>query len=157
MAAEPTTAELRALVAEFEPGKGHVMPALHRVQDTYGYITREAIEVIAQQLRTTPALVYGCVSFYDDFRTHPPAQTEISWCSGPACRLKGGDNIRAAMQHVLEVPLGGQTDDHRVGLHLGQCIGTCHEAPQVWVNGEIVGHLTVASAIRLARELKGAE
>lgn len=157
MAAEPTRAELRALVAEFEPGRGHLMPALHRVQDTYRYITRDAIEVIAEQLNTTPALVYGCVSFYEDFRTHAPAKIEISWCSGPACRLKGGDQIREAMQHTLELPLGGQTDDHRIGLHLGQCIGTCHEAPQVWVDGKIVGNLTVAKAIRLARELKAAE
>jgi NADH:ubiquinone oxidoreductase subunit E len=157
MAAEPTTAELRALVAEFEPGKGHVMPALHKVQDTYGYITREAIEAVAEQLNTTPALVYGCVSFYDDFRTHPAARTEVSWCSGPACRLKGGDQIRAAMQQTLGVSLGGQSEDHEVGFHLGQCIGTCSEAPQVWVNGKVVGDLTVAKAIRLARELKGAK
>lgn len=157
MAAEPTTAELRALVAEFEPGKGHLMPALHKVQETYGYITRDAIEAVAAQLNTTPALVYGCVSFYDDFRTHPPAHVEISWCSGPACRLKGGDQIRAAMQATLGIALDGQTDDHQVGLHLGQCIGTCSEAPQVWVNGKVVGNLTVAKAIELTRGLRGAE
>lgn len=154
MQAEPTTQELRALVAEFQPGRGHVMPALHKVQNTYGYITREAIEAVARQLNTTPALVFGTVSFYADFRTHKPARTEISWCSGPACRVLGGDRIRDAIQHTLELPLGGQTPDHGVGLHLGQCNGTCTEAPQVWVNGKVVGNLTVAGAIGLAREIK---
>ncbi|MBI2767379.1 MAG: NAD(P)H-dependent oxidoreductase subunit E [Chloroflexi bacterium] len=157
MPAEPTTQELRALVAEFEPEKGHVLPALHKVQEQYGYISRKAIEIVARQLNTTPALIYGAVSFYSDFRTHPPAATEISWCSGPACRLLGGDRIREAMQQTLELPLGGQSGDHRYGLHLGQCNGTCSEAPQVWVNGKVTGNLTVASAIRLAREVKGAE
>lgn len=157
MQAEPTTQELRALVAEFQPGRGHVMPALHKVQKTYGYISREAIEVVARQLNTTPALVFGTVSFYSDFRTHEPPETEITWCSGPACRVLGGDRIRDAIQHTLELPLGGQTPDHKVGLHLGQCNGTCTEAPQVWVNGKVVGNLTVAGAIGLARELKGDE
>ncbi|MEO9254132.1 MAG: NAD(P)H-dependent oxidoreductase subunit E [Tepidiformaceae bacterium] len=157
MAAEPSLRELRELVAEFEPNKGHLMPALHKVQDSYGYISRDAIDVIARQLDSTPALVYGCVSYYTDFRTHKPAENEISWCSGPACRLFGGDRIREAMQHTLGLPLGEQTDDHRVGLHIGQCIGTCSEAPQVWLNGEIKGHLTVAAAIRMARELKDAK
>lgn len=157
MQAEPTTQELRALVAEFQPGRGHVMPALHKVQKTYGYISREAIEVVARQLNTTPALVFGTVSFYSDFRTHEPPATEITWCSGPACRVLGGDRIRDAIQHTLELPLGGQTPDHKVGLHLGQCNGTCTEAPQVWVNGKVVGNLTVAGAIGLARELKGDE
>jgi len=157
MSADPTAQELRDLVAGFEPGKGHLLPALHKVQDTYGYISRPAIEAVARQLNTTPALVYGAVSFYADFRTHPRPETEITWCSGPACRVRGGDRIREAIQHTLELPLGGESDDHRYGLHLGQCNGTCHEAPQVWVNDEVVGNLTVASAIRLARKIKSAE
>lgn len=157
MAAEPSVRELRELVAEFEPGKGHLMPALHKVQDTYGYISREAIEAVARQLNTTPALVYGAVSFYTDFRTHPPAETEIAWCSGPACRLRGGDRIREAMQQTLGVHLDEPGLDHRYAIHVGQCNGTCSEAPQVWVNGKVVGNLTVASAIRLARGIRGSE
>ena len=51
----------------------------------------------------------------------------------------------------------GHSEDHRYGFHLGQCQGTCSEAPQVWVNGKVTGNLTVASAIRLAREVKAAE
>jgi NADH:ubiquinone oxidoreductase subunit E len=155
MGTAPTRQELRELVAEFQPGKGHVMPALHKVQDKYGWISREAIEAVARQLNTTPALIYGAVSFYSDFRTHPPAETELSWCSGPACRLRGGDRVREAIQQTLKLPLGSQTPDHKVGLHLGQCNGTCSEAPQIWVNGKVVGNLTAASAIRLARSLKG--
>jgi NADH:ubiquinone oxidoreductase subunit E len=108
MSAEPTVQELRETVAEFVPGRGHVLP-------------------------------------------------EIAWCCGPACRLKGGDRIREAMQQVLELPLGGHSDDHRYGLHIGQCNGTCSEAPQVWVNGKVVGNLTVSNAIQLARKVRGAE
>lgn len=156
-AAEPTLQELRELVAEFAPGKGHVMPALHRVQDRYGWISRRAVEVIARQLASPPALIYGALTFYSEFRTHPPAATEIAWCSGPACRLLGGDRIREAMQRTLEVPLGENSADGRYGFHLGQCNGTCHEAPQVWVNGKVVGNLTVANAIRLARKVRDGE
>ena len=157
MQAEPTIQELRETVAEFQEGKGHVMPALHKVQERYGYVSRPAIEVIARQLNTSPALIYGAVSFYTDFRTSPPPKSEIAWCSGPACRLLGGDRIREAMQQVLELPLGGHSDDHAYGLHMAQCNGTCSEAPQVWLNGKVTGNLTVASAIRLARKVKAGE
>ncbi len=156
MAAEPTVQELRDLVAGYEPGKGHLLPALHRIQETYGYISRDAIDVVARQLKTTAALVYGTVSFYTDLRTHHPPQREISWCSGPACRLAGGERIREAIEHTLGLPLVGHSEDNRYGLHLGQCVGGCHESPQVWVNGEVRGNLTVADAIRLAREVKAA-
>ena len=154
MTAEPSLQELRDLVREFGPGKGHVLPALHKVQNQYGYISRNAIAVVARQLNSTPALIFGAVSFYADFRTHPRPETEIAWCRGPSCRLRAGDHIREAIQQTLELPLGGESEDHRYGLHLGQCNGTCSEAPQVWVNGEVVGNLTVAGAIRLAREVR---
>ena len=155
MQAEPSMQELRELVAEFLPNRGHVMPALHKVQDRYGYVPRVAMDVIARQLSTTPALIYGAATFYTDFRLHPRPETEISWYSGPACRLKGGDRIREAIQATLEVPLGGESDDGRYGLHIGQCNGTCTESPQVWVNEKVVGNLTVSKAIRLARDIKG--
>lgn len=154
MAAEPTTRELTDLLAEFGPDRGHVLPALHKVQEHYGYVPRRAFDIIARQLRTTPAMIYGAASFYTDFRTVPPPEHTIDWCSGPACRLKGGDRIREAMEHTLEIPLGEQSDDDRVGFRVGQCNGTCTEAPQVWVDGRVVGRLTVASAIRLARKFR---
>jgi NADH:ubiquinone oxidoreductase subunit E len=155
MAAEPGIQELRELVAEFEPGRGHVLPALHKVQHHYGYIPRRAIEAIARQLNTTAAMVFGAVSYYSDFRSEPPPSTQVDWCSGPACRLQGGDRIREAMEATFDLPLGGQSEDGRYGFRLGQCNGTCHEAPQVWVNGQVVGNLSVSAAIRLAREVKG--
>jgi NADH:ubiquinone oxidoreductase subunit E len=50
--------------------------------------------------------------------------------------------------------MGENTDDNRLGLHLGQCVGTCDNAPQVWVNGEVVGPLTIAGSVELVRELQ---
>src|SRR5215218_3713824 len=67
MAEEPGVQELRDLVAEFEPDRGHVMPALHKVQDRFGYIPKTAFEVIARQLNSTPALIYGAATFYTDY------------------------------------------------------------------------------------------
>ena len=155
MAAEPTTRELRELVAGYEFERGHLLPALIAIQERYGYVSREAIETLARQFRVAPALIFGAVSFYADFRTEPPPRREIVWCSGPACRLRGGDRIREAIQHTLELPLDGQSEDGACGLRLGQCNGACSEAPLVWLDGEVVGRLTVARAVALAREVKG--
>ena len=89
MTVEPGVQELRELVAEFQPGRGHVMPALHKVQRAYGWIPRPAIEAIARQLNTTPALIFGAATFYSDFR-NPPARRDRSrvvlWPRLPAQR-----------------------------------------------------------------------
>ena len=45
------TLEIQELVAEFKPGNADLLPALHAVQHRYGYIPKEAMGVVAKQLR----------------------------------------------------------------------------------------------------------
>lgn len=153
-------AQLRALVAAFRPDHGDLLAALHTVQHEYGYLSHEALAVVAEQLQLFTAHVYGAASYYSEFRFQPPAAVEIRWCSGPACRARNGGGIRDAMLATLGVAMDGQTPDGRVGVRLGQCNGTCELAPQVWIEerathtSEVVGGLTAARAIGLARALR---
>ena len=148
------TLEIQQLVREFKPGDGDLLAALHAVQHHYGYIPRPAIGVVARQLRLSEAKVHGAITFYSEYRLTPPPQVLVGWCSGPACRLKGGDHIRKVLETELGIGMGENTEDNRLGLHLAQCNGTCEHAAQVWVNGDVVGPLTAADTVRLARRLK---
>ena len=148
--------ELEALIADVKPDNADLLAVFHRIQEAYGYVPPEAVPLLAAKLRTTPARVFGAMSFYSEIRTEPPPRLTISWCSGPACRLKGAENIRRALESVLGVELGQSTPDLALGLRLVQCDGTCGLAPLVRLNGRTRGPLTVAEAIRLARELRKA-
>jgi NADH:ubiquinone oxidoreductase subunit E len=151
------TLEIQHLIRDFKPGDGDMMAALHKVQHHYGYIPKIAMRVVARQLRLSEARVYGAVTFYSEFRLTPPPATLIGWCSGLACRLKGGEGVRKVLETELGIAMGENTDGDNLGLHLAQCNGTCEQAPQIWVNGEVVGPLTAASTVRLVRELKDRE
>ena len=146
--------ELEQLLTDLKPADADLLAALHRIQEAYDYVPPQAIPLLAEKLHTTPAMVYGAITFYSEIRLKPPARTTISWCSGPACRLKGSENIRRALEAVLGIGLEESTSDNAIGLHLVQCDGTCALAPLVRLNGRPVGPLTVSEAIRLARELK---
>lgn len=148
------TLEIQHLIREFKPADGDLMGALHAVQHHYGYVPKMALKVVARQLRLSEAKVYGAATFYSEFRLTPPPETLIGWCSGLACRLKNGQGIRNALETELGVGMGENTADNKVGLHFAQCNGTCEYAPQVWVNGKVVGSLTAANAVKLARDLK---
>ena len=113
---QPTLAELRALVAEFQPDRGHVMPALHKVQDTYGYISRDAVEVIARQLNTTPALVWGTVSYYATITptrrqrprspgaAAPPAASSVATASAKPCSRSSNSRSVAKATTIARRP-----------------------------------------------------
>ena len=148
------TLEIQHLLREFKPGDGDLMAALHAVQHHYGYIPKMSMSVVARQLRLSEARVYGAVTFYSEFRLTPPPATLIGWCCGPACRIKGGEGVRQVLEHELGIGMGENTDGDKLGLHLAQCNGTCEFAPQIWVDGKVVGPLTALSTVRLTRELK---
>ena len=148
------TLEVTALLEGLIPGAGDLLEALHRVQHRFGYIPREAISAIARHLRLPDARVFGAITFYSEFRLTPPPQTVVSWCSGAACYVKGGANVRLVLESLLGCAMEESTSDNQLGLHLGQCNGTCDTAPQVWVNGKVVGPLDATKTVELVRELK---
>ena len=149
------TLEIESLLEGLNPGEGDLLAGLHRIQHKYGYVDREAIPALARHFRLPESRVYGAITYYAEIRQTPPPETLISWCSGPACFIKGGDNIRTVLERLLGCGMGENTPDNRLGLHLGQCYGTCDHAPQVWLNGKVVGPLTAETTVELVRELKG--
>jgi NADH:ubiquinone oxidoreductase subunit E len=148
------TLEIKNLIADLKPGDGNLLAALHRLQEHYGYVPPIAIAAVASHLKLGVARVYGVITFYSEFRLTPPPEITVSWCSGPACCLRGSENVRRILEAVLGIRMGENTADNRVGLHLGQCNGTCDLAPMVRINGRARGPLSAADAVRLARELK---
>ena len=149
------TLEIQHLIRDFKPGDGDLLAALHKVQHRYGYIPKIAMRVVGRQLRLSEARVYGAVTFYSEFRLTPSPETVIGWCSGLACRLRGGEGVRKVLETELGIAMGENTENNKLGLQLAQCNGTCEHAPQIWVNGEVVGPLTAASTVKLVREMKG--
>ncbi len=148
------TLEIQHLIRDLKPGDGDLLAALHRVQHRYGYVPKMSMSVVARQLRLSEARVYGAVTFYSELRLTPPPKTLIGWCSGPACRLKGGEHVRKILEAELGIGMGQNTEGDKVGMVLAQCNGTCEHAPQVWLDGKVVGPLTAADTVRFARGLK---
>ncbi len=137
--------------------QGQLLPALHLAQEELGWVSRGAMTLIARRLKLTEAQVYGPATFYSEFRLSPPPQTLVTWCSGPTCRVLGGDRVRGILEATLGCAMGENGPDDRYGLWFGQCNGSCEQAPQIWVQGRVVGRLTLAQTARLARKIKAGE
>ncbi len=150
-------AQLSELLADLPAEQGQLLPALHRVQHELGWLPREAMAVVAKQLKLTEAQVYGPATYYAEFRLDPPPERLVTWCSGPSCRILGGDRVRRILESELDCRLGSNTDDGSLGLWLGQCNGTCECAPQIWIDGRVLGPLSMAETVRVARQLKAGE
>lgn len=120
---------------------GAMLPILHELQETFGYIDKEAESLVAEALNLSRAEVHGVVTFYPDFRLQAPAVHVLKLCRAEACQSMGGDHLAARATASLGIGFGETTADSRVNLQAVYCLGLCSTAPSAMLDGKIVGRL----------------
>ena len=71
---------------------------LQDIQDAAGYLSKDVMVAVANQLNVPVNKVYGVASFYNQFRFHPIGRYHISICRGTACHVKGSLTILEYIQ-----------------------------------------------------------
>lgn len=66
--------------------EGAALPMLHALQAAFGFVPEEVVPMIAQALNLSRAEVHGIVTFYHDFRHHPPGRHVLKLCRAEACQ-----------------------------------------------------------------------
>jgi formate dehydrogenase subunit gamma len=133
-------AETRAIVGRHLHREGPLMPILHEVQESFGYVPREAIPVIAEALNLTRAEVYGVVTFYHDFRAAPAGRHVLKICRAESCQAVGCEALVARAEARLGTACGS-TSPGGVTLEAVYCLGLCAVSPSAMVDGRVVGRL----------------
>src|SRR5580765_7654733 len=114
---EPWNVEsAKALIAEHVAMDGPLLPILHAFTEHFGYVTDEAIVMIADALNVTRAEVQGVVGFYHDFRREPPGRHVIKMCRAEACQSMGCENLAAQLERSLGIAFGSTAPDRSVTL-----------------------------------------
>lgn len=132
------------VIAPHVATEGGLLPALHDLQAAFGFISDEAVRLLAQAFNLSRAEVYGVVTFYHDFRRAPAGRHVVKLCQAEACQAMGSRDLAAHARERLGVALGGTTADGRVTLQPIYCLGLCATAPSAMVDGRVLGRVTAA-------------
>ena len=138
-------ADLETLLAPYRGTKGTLLEALHLIQEHFGWISPESLDVLGRVLNMTRNQLWGVVTFYADFRTQPPPPYAIGICHGPTCHIQGSERIQSVLEHHWRIRQGVPNSTGQVELQLLQCSGLCHLAPWLTVNGQTLAHVTPAT------------
>jgi NADH-quinone oxidoreductase subunit E len=133
------------IVAEFKDQPAPVVDMLRRVQDLYGYVPREALELISKEMRIPVGRLYGLVTFYSLLSTKPRGQHVIRFCESAPCHIVGGREVWEALRRELQIEPGETSRDGRFTLELTSCLGLCSVGPVIVVDGDVYGNLTPES------------
>ena len=106
----PTNQEL---INQWRNQPAPLLPLLHSFQDRDGHLSEETLRDVAVALRIPLADLFGTVTFYHHFARTPLGQNAPRVCTGPACRLAGGEEILEQLsgESGTPMPCAGRCDD----------------------------------------------
>jgi len=133
---------LEEFIREWKDKPGSLIMILHRVQQEFSFIPREAAERLSRDLSIPFAKIYGVITFYHLFKTKKPGKYRIAVCLGTACYLKGSQSLIEEAQSILGVEGHEVTGDGLFSIDAVRCVGCCGLAPVMMVGDEVFGKVT---------------
>jgi len=134
---EAVKEKIRAFFPRYPSKRAVLLPALHIVAGTYGYISHRAMRDIAELLEIPPAQVLDTVSFYTHFWTHPRGRKLIVMCRSLSCELTGAREVKAAIEQYLGIREHGTTADGQYTFVTEECLGACEHGPCLLINEKL--------------------
>ena len=130
-------------IAESYPEKNSaLLPALHLVQDEFGWVPSTIVKQLAEVLETTPNKIYAVLTFYTMFNTKPVGKYHIQVCRNVSCSLLGAKHVIDHLSNRLNIQPGENSSDGKFTLSLVECLGACGNAPVMMINDKYYENLT---------------
>jgi NADH:ubiquinone oxidoreductase subunit E len=110
---------------------GSMVPELRSIQEKFGYLPAEQLELLATELGVPLSQVHGVASFYPHFHLTPPARIDVRVCADMSCHLRGADELR----HQLERTFRG-SNPQTLAVRDVSCLGARRphfEARSSWI------------------------
>ena len=133
---ESICAQIDAWIAKFPDGKqkSAVLMTLRSVQDTFGYLDKANMNLVAEYLHLPYVAVYEVASFYSMYRFEPVGKNHIKVCNSISCHLCGSAELTKILEQKLDIKVGETTPDKQFSLGYAECLAACTQAPALIVN-----------------------
>jgi formate dehydrogenase subunit gamma len=105
----------------------------------FGYVPADAIALLAEALNLSRAEVHGVVSYYHDFRSHPPGRHVLKICQAEACRAVGATRVAEDAQSISGLAPG--ESNAALTIEPAYCLGNCALGPAAMFDDKPLGRV----------------
>jgi len=137
---------LREILSFYKGQRSELLSLLLEVQANFGYLSKEAILLIASFLNIAEGQVYSVATFYAQFRLTPLGRQRVTICRGTACHIRGAPRILEEVEKAVGIKEGETTPDLEYTLETVACIGCCALAPCLKMDSNVHGEMTPEKA-----------
>ena len=145
---------IKEICKAYGDDRARMMDIVSTVQERFGCVSDEAMDLIAKRVKTHRVEVESVVSFYAFLSKQPKGKVVIRLCNDIIDRMRGVDRVAQAFSEELGIGFGETTPDGRISLEYTPCIGMCDQAPAAMINDVVVTELHRTTARDIVRELK---
>ncbi len=123
--------EVKQILSKYPPERKRsaVMPLLYLAQREDGYITKEAMQDVADMLEISVTDVGAVVGFYTLYHDKKEGKYRMQVCTDLPCALRGADQFMDTLCTNLGIKVGETTPDGLVTLEAVTCLAACDKAP----------------------------
>lgn len=142
-------------ITEYPQGRqaSAVIPLLMRAQEQEGWVTKAAIEYVAEMLDMAFIRVLEVATFYTQFQLSPVGKkAHVQVCGTTPCMLRGADKILALCKKTISPT--AFTIENDLSWEEVECQGACVNAPMIMIGKNTYEDLTEESFIKIIEAFK---
>jgi len=122
------------VIRNYQRDKDMLIQILLDLQSTFGWLSREVLTEVSEQLEIPITQVYQIASYYKAFSLMPRGRHIIKVCMGTACQVRGSPQLLNIISAMLNMKPHETSDDMRFTLETVNCLGCCAMGPVVVVD-----------------------
>lgn len=145
-----------AQVTKYPEGRqaSAVIPLLWRAQEQEGWLTRPAIESVADMLGMAYIRVLEVASFYFMFQLQPVGSVaHIQVCGTTSCMICGAEDLIAVCKDKIAAKPHALSADGKLSWEEVECLGSCTNAPMAQIGKDYYEDLTTESFGKIIDDL----
>lgn len=137
---------IEQIIEKYPGDESSLVQVLLEIQREYHWVSKEAIEKVADKLQVPLNRIQQIVTFYKAFSLVPKGRHEINICTGTACHVRGAPRLLDSVQDLIGIGPGETDTDLKFTLETVNCVGCCALGPVMVIDGEYHGKMAPAQS-----------
>ncbi len=122
------------LRTRYPDSRSLTLPVMWMLHKREGFISDEAVYLIANELDIPPIWVEEVRSWYSMFTEEKEGKYVLEVCNNITCSIMGSQDIVDYLCEVLNIKVGETTPDGMFTIKTAECLGSCGTAPMMQVD-----------------------
>ncbi|WP_068115048.1 NADH-quinone oxidoreductase subunit NuoE [Tropicimonas marinistellae] len=149
-----------AQITKFPEGRqaSAIIPLLWRAQEQEGWLSRPAIEYVADMLGMAHIRALEVATFYFMFQLQPVGSVaNVQICGTTTCMICGAEDLISICREKIAPTPHTLSEDGKFSWEEVECLGACTNAPMVQIGKDFYEDLTAESFVAILDALASGE